>query len=77
MGIVGYKCRLIWYFNGPFVMGKVLFSDLKRKICLFENLTFIHIHNVKLSLKQQKKILKRQLAACVLCSESINQSRFI
>lgn len=76
-GIVGYKCRLIWYFNGSFVMGKVLFSDLKREICLFENLTFNHICNVKLLLKRENKTLKRQLAACVLCSESIDQARFI
>lgn len=36
MGIVGYKCRLIWYFNGSFVMRKILFSDLKRKMFIWK-----------------------------------------
>lgn len=58
-------------------MGKVLFSVLKRERCLFENLTFNHICNVKSLLKRKKKTLKRQLAACVLCSESIDQARLI
>lgn len=30
-GIVGYKCRLTGSFNGSFVMGKFLLSDLEKK----------------------------------------------
>lgn len=30
-GFVGYKCRLTGGFNGSFVMGKILFSGLKKK----------------------------------------------
>lgn len=51
MGIVGYKCRLILYFNEFFVMGNILFFDLKGKIYLFENLVFNYVYNVKLYLK--------------------------
>lgn len=29
-GFVGYKCRLTGGFNGSFVMGKFLFSGLKK-----------------------------------------------
>ena len=47
MGIVGYKCRLTRYFDGSFFVGKIWFSYFKRKIQLFENLVFNHIHIVK------------------------------
>lgn len=46
-GIVGYKRRLTGSFNRSFVMGKFLFSDLKKNDVKLKNVAFDHIHTVK------------------------------
>lgn len=47
-------------FQWAFCYEKILFSGLKRKLCLFENIAFNHIHKQN-SIKTEKKSEKDDL----------------